>query len=99
MNSFEADRVIANTPEEDLCCLICQPQVGTCHGCLPFTSTRIKSCAIAAADLQHLLKEVQDGDQEWGTLCSGKNWQSRPSDSKIFPGEDFMSLILISPHI
>ena len=39
---------------------------------LPSTSTRIKLWAAAAADLQHLLKGVQGGGQEWGTLCSGK---------------------------
>ena len=27
------------------------------------------------------LKGVQGENQEWGTLCSGKNWQNRPSDS------------------
>ena len=37
----------------------CQLQTGTCQGCLPSTSTRIKSCAAAAADLQHLLKGVR----------------------------------------
>lgn len=36
----------------------CQPQIGTCHGCLPSTSTGIKSCAAAAADLQHPLKKL-----------------------------------------
>ena len=36
----------------------CQLQVGTCRGHLPSISTRIKSWAAAAADLQHLLKGV-----------------------------------------
>ena len=36
----------------------CQPQIGTCCGCLPSTSTRIKSCAAAATDLQQPLKEL-----------------------------------------
>ena len=31
----------------------CQPRIGTCCGCLPSTSTRIKSCGTAADDLQH----------------------------------------------
>ena len=35
----------------------CRPHIGTCHGCLPSTSTRIKSCAAAAAALQHPLKK------------------------------------------
>ena len=49
-----------------------QVQTVTCHEHLRSTSTRIKSCAAAAADLQQFLKGVQGGDQEWGTLCSGK---------------------------
>ena len=32
--------------------------------------------------LQHTLQAVQGG--EWGTLCSGKNRQNRPSDREIF---------------
>ena len=59
----------------------------------PSASTRMKSLVTAVADLQHTLKEVQDEDQEWGTLCSGKNWQNGPSESWIFSGEDFMSPI------
>ena len=39
----------------------CQSQVGTCHGCLPSTSTRIKLYAAAAADLQHSPEGVQGG--------------------------------------
>ena len=42
----------------------CQLQIGTCHGHLPSTSTRIKSGATAAADPQHPLKGIQGGDQE-----------------------------------
>ena len=41
-----------------------------CH--LPFTSTRIKSCAPVATDLQDPLKGVQGGEQKWSTLCSGE---------------------------
>ena len=37
-----------------------------CH--FPFGSTRIRSVATAAADLQHPLKAVQGGDQKWGTV-------------------------------
>ena len=29
-----------------------------------------------APGLQHPLEGVQGEDQEWGTLCSGKNWQN-----------------------
>ena len=69
----------------------CQLQIATCHGHLPSTSTRIKSCVAAAADLQHLLKGVQGKDKEWGTLVLGevvggrkggeeRNWQDRSSD-------------------
>ena len=55
----------------------CQLKTGTCH--LP--CMRIKSQATAATDLQHPLWGVQGGHQEWGPLCSGKNWQNRSSDS------------------
>ena len=61
-------------------------------------STRIKSYAAAAADLQHPLKGVQGGEQKRATLCSGKSWQDRSSDSQIFWGANFLSPILISPH-
>ena len=50
------------------------------------------------ADLSHPLKGVQSGNQEWGTLCSGRNWQNKSSDRKIFSG-DFMSPVLSSPQI
>ena len=50
-----------------------------CH--LPSGSAKMKSLATAVADLQRTLKGAQGGDQEWGTLCSGKNWQNRSSDS------------------
>ena len=48
---------------------------------LPFTSTRIKSRAAAGADFQKPLKGVQGGKQKWGTLCFGKYWQNKSSDS------------------
>ena len=35
-------------------------------------STGLESWATATADPQHPLKGAQGGDQEWGTLCSGK---------------------------
>ena len=65
---------------------------------LPCTSTRIKLWVAAAADLQHPLKEVQNVDQEWVNMCSGRNWLNRSSGSWIFSG-DFMSSILASPCI
>lgn len=36
-----------------------QLPIFTCLGHLPFNSTRIKSCAAAAADFQHPLKVIQ----------------------------------------
>lgn len=41
----------------------CQLQIGTCHGRLPSTSTRIISHAAAAADFPQPLKGVQGGEQ------------------------------------
>ena len=41
--------------------------------------TRINSLVTAFADLQHTLKRIQGGDQEWVTPSSGKHWQNRPS--------------------
>ena len=56
--------------------------------------------APGAPGLQHPLKGVQGGGQEQGTLCSGKNWQNRASDSFMFSGEDFMSPVIpASPPI
>ena len=45
-----------------------QPHIGTCHGSLPSTSTRIQSCAAVAADLQHPLKGVQGGEMRHSVL-------------------------------
>ena len=70
----------------------------TCLGHSTPTSTRVKSCAIVAAAL-HPLRSIHVRDQTWGSLCSGRNWQNRSSDSYIFSGADFMSPILVSPHI
>ena len=50
-----------------------QLQIGTCR--LP-----LQGLNHAAADFQHLLKGVQGGEQKWGALWSGKNWQDRSSD-------------------
>ena len=43
---------------------LCQLQIDTCHGHLPSTSIRSKSCFAAAADLEHSLKGVQGGEQK-----------------------------------
>ena len=50
---------------------LCQRKLGTCH--LPLQGLNHVPL--------HLLKGVQGRGQEWGALCSGKNWQNRPSDS------------------
>lgn len=64
---------------------------------LPPASTRIKSWTTAAADSQHLLKGAQDGDWEWGTLCSGKIGRKGLHTVGYFP-KIFMSPIFAS-HI
>ena len=73
--------------------------LSTTNWYLPSACTRIKSCAAAVADFQCPLKGFQGGEQKRDTLCSGKNWQDRSSDSWILSGADFMSLILVSPYI
>ena len=50
---------------------------------LPSPSTGVKSCDAAAADLQHPMKEARGGDQKRGTVCFGKNWQTRSSDRHV----------------
>ena len=50
---------------------------------LPSPSTGVKSCDAAAAELQHPMKEARDGDQKRGTVCFGKNWQTRSSDRHV----------------
>ena len=54
-------------------------------------STRIKSWA-HSVDLQHPLNWVQGRDQEWGTLCSGKNCQNRSSRRKFWA--QFLHLLI-----
>ena len=51
-----------------------QPQIGTCHGCLPSTFTRIKSCAAIAADLQYPLKEFRV-ERSNEAFCAPGNWK------------------------
>ena len=50
----------------------CQPQIGPCRGCLPPTSTRIKSGTTAAADLQPPVKGARGREQKWwkAVLCA-----------------------------
>ena len=66
-----------------------------CH--LPSTSAKIKWHA-AAADLQRPLQEFRLGSRNEASVLRG-NWQDRLSDSWIFSGADFMSPILVSPHL
>ena len=69
----------------------CQLQISACN----FTySTRIKSCTPITIDFQHFqhpLKEVQDGEQKLGTLCSGKYWKDRSSDGYIISGANYIA--------
>ena len=66
------------------------------HGRLPSASVRIKSCAAAAADFQHPLK-VESRNE---ALCAlGKTAITGLQIVKYFSGANFMSPILISPHI
>ena len=76
----------------------CQPQVGTCHGHLPSTSMRTESCAAAAADFQHSLKNSGwRGETKHSVLR--EKLTGRSSDSYVFSGAAFISPILVSPHI
>ena len=82
-------------------CRICRPhaqrlEMPTKNGHLPPASKGIKS--LATAVIQHPLKGVQGGDQEWGPLCSGKNWQKRPSD-RDFQEKILWAQFLASPRI
>ena len=42
-----------------------------------------ESGATTAADLLQPQKGIQGGNDEWGILCSKKNWQDRPSDRRF----------------
>ena len=63
---------------------LCQLKTDTCH--LQRLNHGRCNCWLSTP-----LKGVQGENQEWGTLCSGKNWQNRPSDSEIFSEKYFMS--------
>ena len=69
----------------------CQLQTGTCQGCLPSTSTRIKSCAAAAADLQHLLKGVH------GRVEMRHSVPQERLEEQVFRWLDSLSSQLTSP--
>ena len=66
---------------------------------LPSASTWVESWATAAADPPHPLKGAQDGDQEWGTLCSGKTGRTGLQRVRYVQEKIFMSPILASPCI
>ena len=71
--------------------------MGICH--LPLLIPRLNQVLLQLLTFQHPLKGVQGGEQKWGTLCSGKNWQDRSSDSLIFSGADFISPTLVSSYL
>ena len=54
---------------------LCQLKTDTCHLCLQRLKHGHCNCWPSTP-----LKGVQGENLEWGTLCSGKNWQTRPSD-------------------
>ena len=68
-----------------------------CHGCLPSTSIRIKSCATEAADFQYPLKEFRVESRS-EALCVPRKLAGHVF-RQIFLGADFMSPVLISSHI
>ena len=47
---------------------IYDPEGASANCKLPSASARIRSMATVATDLQHPLKGIQGGDEEWGTL-------------------------------
>ena len=55
---------------------LCQLKTDTCYLHLQRLNHGHSNCWPSSP-----LKGVQGENQEWGTLCSEKNWQSRPSDS------------------
>ena len=56
-----------------MCVCVCEPQIGTCRGCLPSASKRIKSRAAAAADLEHPLKGVRVESRNEALCAWGRN--------------------------
>ena len=62
-------------------------------------STRIKSRATAAADFRHSPAKSSGWRAELRHSQLWKSWQKRSSESQMFLGADFMSPVLVSPHI
>ena len=59
---------------------------------MPSTSTRIKSCAVAAADLQHLSKKVFRMESKNKALCAlGKTGRIGLQIVRHFQVKNFMS--------
>ena len=71
---------------------LCQLETGTCH--LPLQRLNHGHCICWPSTS---LKEVQGGYQKWSPLCSGKNWQNRPSD-RYFQEKILWVSILASSH-
>ena len=70
----------------------CQPETGTCHLIPQRLNHGRCSCWPPAP-----LKGVQGGNQEGGTLCSGKKGQNRPSErdlSRRFYESQFLHLFI-----
>ena len=67
-------------------------QIGTCH--LP-----LQVMCFCTADFQHILKGVQGGEQNGGILCLGGGGTGRRGLQIDILGMDFMSPILIYPHV
>ena len=63
------------------------------HSPWALASTRLKSWATAAADLQHLLKGVQGGEQKWGMLCSGGGEKGETGRTRLQVGLYFQEPI------
>ena len=60
--------------------VVCQLQIGTCQGCLPSTSKGLNRVLLKLLTFS-TSGSSSGGEQKRGTLCSGKNWQDRWSDS------------------
>ena len=76
-----------------------QLELSTANWHLPFTSIKITSCAVAAANCQHPLDRSSRWRAEMRHFVLCKNCQNTSLDSLIPSGADFMSQILVSPHI
>ena len=83
LRHLQADHAHGGPPRQSHC--PCQLQMGACHGHLPSTCTRIKSCAAAAANLQYPLKEFGAESRNEALSAGVGGWgrkgQDRSSDS------------------